>query len=144
MSKSDVLRDFRLAFDDLARLLKGLPEARVTEDAVAGWSVRDILAHFAGYHHDMAIALEHVGAWGAAAASRTASPTTSATPSTPAGPGSVTSPMLPRSGAPSSSAVTRPRRPSRLGPSSRVAAPLAGWRRRRSIIGSTRPMFEAG
>jgi uncharacterized protein (TIGR03083 family) len=61
MSKSDVMRDFRLAFDDLARLVEGLPEARVTEDAAAGWSVRDILGHFAGYHHDMATALENVG-----------------------------------------------------------------------------------
>ncbi len=61
MSKSAILRDFRLAFDDLAGLVEGLPKARITEDAAAGWSVRDILAHFAGYHRDMATALEHVG-----------------------------------------------------------------------------------
>ncbi len=56
--KSAVLARFEAAFLDMTAVVDTLDEARLIEPVLDGWSVRDVLAHFAGYHRDMAVVLE--------------------------------------------------------------------------------------
>ncbi len=58
MSKREVLDEFRAAFGDLDALIRHLSEAALTEAGLAGWSIKDVLSHFRGYHRDMTVFLD--------------------------------------------------------------------------------------
>src|SRR5262245_44804131 len=61
MDKHSVLAAFRTAFDATGDAIAGAPDEALKHRAADGWCVRDVLAHFAGYHADMAAAIEAVG-----------------------------------------------------------------------------------
>jgi len=58
--KGDVIARLRSAVDDFGRLTAALPESRLIEPSMDGWSLRDMAWHFARYHEGMALALERI------------------------------------------------------------------------------------
>ena len=60
MDKQSVLGELQTAFDELIAALKGLDERAMGKVFYGEWSVKDILAHLAGWHHQMTGAMERM------------------------------------------------------------------------------------
>jgi uncharacterized damage-inducible protein DinB len=60
MDKQSTLKELQAAFDELLAVLKGLDERAMGEVFYGTWSVKDILAHIAGWHHQMTGAMERM------------------------------------------------------------------------------------
>jgi hypothetical protein len=60
MDKQETLKTLQAGFDELLATLNGLDEAALTRVFYGTWSVKDILAHVAGWHHTMAGAMERM------------------------------------------------------------------------------------
>ncbi|HEY7269858.1 MAG TPA: maleylpyruvate isomerase N-terminal domain-containing protein [Dehalococcoidia bacterium] len=61
MDKDATLTAFRAAFNAMSDAVAGAYDDALTRRHSGGWSARDVLAHFAGYHDDMAAAIAAVG-----------------------------------------------------------------------------------
>lgn len=60
MDKQSVLNELQSAFDELVASFKGLDERAMNVVVLGTWSVKDILAHIAGWQHEMTGALERM------------------------------------------------------------------------------------
>src|SRR5262245_9873629 len=60
MDKRETLQKLQADFDELLGTLNGLDEGALTRVFYGNWSVKDILAHVAGWHHTMAGAMERM------------------------------------------------------------------------------------
>ena len=60
MDKDATLSTFRAAYAALGAAIYAASDESLTRRSADGWCVRDVLAHFAGYHNDMAAAIEAV------------------------------------------------------------------------------------
>ena len=60
MDKQSLLLELQAAFDELLAEVKGLDERAMTGVFYGTWSVKDILAHIAGWHHQMTGAMERM------------------------------------------------------------------------------------
>ena len=60
MDKQSVLKELQAAFDELVASYKGLDERAMNVVILGTWSVKDILAHLGGWHHQMAGAMERM------------------------------------------------------------------------------------
>ena len=60
MTKEDLLQTLDAEFASLLSTLEGLGEEAATRVWYGDWSVRDILAHVAGWHREMAQAFERI------------------------------------------------------------------------------------
>ena len=60
MSKNDLLREMDAGFADLLSTVDGLSEEQMTRVWYGDWSVRDILAHVAGWHREEIAMLERM------------------------------------------------------------------------------------
>jgi uncharacterized protein (TIGR03083 family) len=60
MDKRSTLTAFRGAYAAMGAAIYAASDEDLTRNSTAGWCVRDVLAHFAGYHNDMALAIEAV------------------------------------------------------------------------------------
>ena len=60
MDKQETLKTLQSGFDELLGTVNGLDEAALTHVFYGTWSVKDILAHVAGWHHTMAGAMERM------------------------------------------------------------------------------------
>jgi uncharacterized damage-inducible protein DinB len=60
MDKPATLNELQTAFDELLAAIKGLDERAMTKVFYGTWSVKDILAHIAGWQHLMTDALERM------------------------------------------------------------------------------------
>ena len=62
MSRIDVLLgDLEKSFADLQDAIDGLTHEQLVTTFEDGWSVRDMLGHIIGWHHEMDDALERIG-----------------------------------------------------------------------------------
>jgi hypothetical protein len=59
-TKEDLLNEAAREYKALHEALQGLNEAQMTEVWLGTWSVRDIVAHIAGWHQEMSPALERL------------------------------------------------------------------------------------
>ncbi|HEX9818567.1 MAG TPA: ClbS/DfsB family four-helix bundle protein [Methylomirabilota bacterium] len=59
-TKEELLNEAAREYRALHEALQGLNEAQMTEVWLGTWSVRDIVAHIAGWHQEMAPALERL------------------------------------------------------------------------------------
>jgi uncharacterized protein (TIGR03083 family) len=60
VSKEDLLKDLESQFAVLVDAIDGLSDERMVETWFDGWSVRDIVAHITGWHHEMDGVLERI------------------------------------------------------------------------------------
>jgi hypothetical protein len=60
MSKDALLREMEAGFADLLSTVDGLSEEQMTRVWYGNWSVRDILAHVAGWHREEIAMLERM------------------------------------------------------------------------------------
>ena len=60
MSKDALLREMEAGFADLLSTVDGLSEEQMTRVWYGDWSVRDILAHIAGWHREEIAMLERM------------------------------------------------------------------------------------
>jgi hypothetical protein len=60
MDKQETLKTLQAGFNELLATLNGLDEAALTRVFYGTWSIKDILAHVAGWHHTMAGAMERM------------------------------------------------------------------------------------
>src|SRR3990172_2092465 len=60
MARDDLLREMEAGFADLLSTVDGLSEEQMTRVWYGDWSVRDILAHVAGWHREMAQAFDRM------------------------------------------------------------------------------------
>lgn len=60
MDKQSVLSELQTAFDELVAALQGLDERAMGKVFYGEWSIKDILAHLAGWHHQMTGAMERM------------------------------------------------------------------------------------
>ena len=60
MAKDDLLREMEAGFADLLSTVDGLSEEQMTRVWYGDWSVRDILAHVAGWHREEIAMLERM------------------------------------------------------------------------------------
>ena len=60
MDKQSLLLELQAGFDELLAAVKGLDERAMTGVFYGTWSVKDILAHIAGWHHQMTGAMERM------------------------------------------------------------------------------------
>ena len=60
MSKDALLREMEAGFADLLSTVDGLSEEQMTRIWYGDWSVRDILAHIAGWHREEIAMLERM------------------------------------------------------------------------------------
>ncbi len=60
MDKQSVLSELQAAFDELVAALQGLDERAMGTVFYGEWSIKDILAHLAGWHHQMTGAMERM------------------------------------------------------------------------------------
>jgi hypothetical protein len=58
--KTAVVRDTETAYAELQEAVSGLTEETMASRWLGTWGVREILAHIAGWHHEMIPALQHV------------------------------------------------------------------------------------
>jgi uncharacterized protein (TIGR03083 family) len=61
MEKDSTLAAFREAYAAMGAAIYAASDEDLTRRSADGWSVRDVLAHFTGYHIDMATAIEAAG-----------------------------------------------------------------------------------
>jgi hypothetical protein len=59
-TKEELLNEAAREYKAFHEALQGLNEAQMTEVWLGRWSVRDIVAHIAGWHHEMSPALERL------------------------------------------------------------------------------------
>jgi hypothetical protein len=59
-TKAELLNEAAREYKALHETLQGLNEEHMTEVWLGTWSVRDIIAHIAGWHREMAPALERI------------------------------------------------------------------------------------
>lgn len=59
-AKHDIIRSAEHEYAQLRAVVHGLDEHRMTEVWLGTWGVRQIVAHIAGWHHEMIPALERV------------------------------------------------------------------------------------
>ena len=60
MDKQSALKEVESGFAELLAAVKGLDERAMTKTFYGDWSVKDILAHIAGWQHTMAGAMERM------------------------------------------------------------------------------------
>jgi uncharacterized protein (TIGR03083 family) len=60
MSRDDILKTLDTEFDALLKAVDGLGDEQMTTLWFGDWGVRDILAHVAGWHREMAGAFERI------------------------------------------------------------------------------------
>ncbi len=60
MDKQAALKELQSAFDELLAAIKGLDERAMSTVFYGTWGVKDILAHIAGWHHQMTGAMERM------------------------------------------------------------------------------------
>ena len=58
--KNDLLREAALQYRAFHEAMHGLNEEQLTEMWLGAWSIRDIIAHIAGWHREMTPALERL------------------------------------------------------------------------------------
>jgi len=61
MSRDQLLQQLGVEFQNFLSAIDGLSDEAMTNVWYDGWCVRDILAHVAGWHREMAGALERIG-----------------------------------------------------------------------------------
>ena len=59
-TKEELLNEAAREYKDFHAALQGLNEAQLTTVWLGSWSVKDIVAHFAGWHEEMGPALERL------------------------------------------------------------------------------------
>ncbi|MEX0684002.1 MAG: maleylpyruvate isomerase N-terminal domain-containing protein [Dehalococcoidia bacterium] len=59
-NRDDLLRELESSFAELQLAIDGLTHEQLLEVFYDGWSVRDILGHIVGWHHEMDDALERI------------------------------------------------------------------------------------
>lgn len=59
-TKEQLLAELDEAFGELLSALEGLTDEQILRTWYDGWSVRDILGHIIGWHHEMDDALERI------------------------------------------------------------------------------------
>jgi len=60
MDKQKTLNELQARFDELLTSVKGLDEAAMNKVFYGSWSVKDIVAHLAGWQHTMTGAMERM------------------------------------------------------------------------------------
>ena len=60
MDKQTTLQGAQNGFDELLAAVQGLDEQAMTRTFFGDWSVKDILAHLAGWQHEMAGSMERM------------------------------------------------------------------------------------
>lgn len=60
MDKQTTIKKVETGFDELLRAVDGLDERAMHTVFYGNWAVKDILAHIAGWHHQMAGAMERM------------------------------------------------------------------------------------
>lgn len=60
MDKQSTLKEVESGFNELLAAVKGLDEKAMTTVFYGDWSVKDILAHIAGWHHTMTASMERM------------------------------------------------------------------------------------
>ena len=60
MDKQSTLTELQGAFDELLAALKGLDERAMGRVFYGEWAIKDIVAHIAGWHHQMTGAMERM------------------------------------------------------------------------------------
>jgi len=60
MDKQATIDEVQSAYDELLSTVSKLDDATMTHRFYGDWSVKDILAHIAGWHHTMTAALERM------------------------------------------------------------------------------------
>jgi Protein of unknown function (DUF1706) len=60
MDKQAALKELQSSFDELLAAVKGLDERAMSKVFYGTWGVKDILAHIAGWHHEMTGAMERM------------------------------------------------------------------------------------
>jgi len=60
MPRDDILKSLDTEFDALLTTVAGLSDEQMTRVWFGEWGVRDILAHVAGWHREMAAAFERI------------------------------------------------------------------------------------
>lgn len=60
MSRDDILKSLDAEFDFLLQAVDALSDEQMTQVWFGDWGVRDILAHVAGWHREMAGAFERI------------------------------------------------------------------------------------
>jgi hypothetical protein len=60
MSRDDILKTLDTEFDALLKTVDGLGDEQMRQVWFGDWGVRDILAHVAGWHREMAEAFERI------------------------------------------------------------------------------------
>lgn len=60
MSRDELLREVDSAFDELLASFEGLTDEQMLRTWFGEWSVRDVLAHVAGWHREMTPVLERI------------------------------------------------------------------------------------
>jgi len=60
LSKDGLLKELDREFDALLKAVDGLSDEQMVQPWFGSWSVRDILAHVTGWHHEMDEALERI------------------------------------------------------------------------------------
>ena len=60
MNREELLQQADAEFDDLLSSVEGLSDEQMLVEWFDGWSVRDILAHVAGWHREMTPVLERI------------------------------------------------------------------------------------
>ena len=61
MSREELLATLDREFAELLAAVDGLSDEQMTRVWFGGWSLRDILAHIAGWHHEMDDVLARIG-----------------------------------------------------------------------------------
>ncbi len=60
MGREELLKELDREFDSLLKAVDGLSDQQMVQPWYGSWSVRDILAHVTGWHHEMDEALERI------------------------------------------------------------------------------------
>ncbi len=60
MGREELLAELDREFETLLKVVDGLTDEQMVRAWYGGWSVRDILAHIVGWHHEMDDALERI------------------------------------------------------------------------------------
>ncbi|HXG41105.1 MAG TPA: ClbS/DfsB family four-helix bundle protein [Dehalococcoidia bacterium] len=60
MGRQELVHQLEQGFQELLQAIQGLSDEAATRVWYGSWSVRDIIAHIAGWHREMAAALERV------------------------------------------------------------------------------------
>jgi hypothetical protein len=60
MAKQELIQQVERGFQELLQAVEGLSQEAATRVWYGSWSVRDILAHIAGWHREMTAVLERV------------------------------------------------------------------------------------